>query len=181
MSTEKRINASRANGAKSRGPRTNSGKSISSQNAVRHGMLARAVVLDDESKELFFELLVSLKAELLPRTGIERALVENMAVARWRQMRLWGMEKAGLVSEIRKQDSAIPGPSFSAPDQDATLPDAPTRAALAFRSLCDQSRYLELINRYESRYDRQYARTLERLLNLRDYKDRKKAFFSKGT
>jgi hypothetical protein len=37
-------------------------------------------------------------------------MVEIMAIARWRQMRVWGREKANLTPEILKQESAaLPG------------------------------------------------------------------------
>jgi hypothetical protein len=164
MASERRILANRANAAKSAGPTTPEGKRKASRNSVRHGMLARTIVLEGESFDRFTALLAALKEELQPQTGIECALVENMAVARWRQMRLWGMEKAGIAYEIEKQQSA-------AGSEDTMNRDAPTRAALAFRTLSDHSRSLELMNRYESRYDRQYCRALERLIQLREKSD----------
>jgi hypothetical protein len=167
--SERRILANRANAAKSTGPVTPEGKQKASRNSVRHGMLARTIVLDGESRDRFTALLATLKEELRPQTAIESALVENMAVARWRQMRLWGMEKAGIAYEIQKQESAVDS-------EDTMNRDAPTRAALAFRVLSDHSRSLELMNRYESRYDRQYSRALERLMQLREKND-----FSKRT
>jgi hypothetical protein len=169
MSSERRIQANRANAAKSTGPLTVQGKRNSSRNSLQHGMLARAIVLDSESTVRFTALLTALTEELQPQTGVESALVENMAVARWRQMRLWGMEKAGIANEIQKQES-------SADSQDTLSRDAPTRAALAFRTLSDNSRSLELMNRYEGRYERQYGRALDRLIQLRQ-----KGNFSKRT
>ena len=161
MASERRILANRANAAKSTGPTSPAGKQKSSRNSRRHGMLARTIVLDGESLTRFTALLATLKEELQPQTGIESALVESMAVARWRQMRLWGMEKAGIAYEIQKQES-------SSDSQDTMERDAPTRVALAFRALSDHSRSLELMNRYETRYDRQYGRALERLIRLRE-------------
>lgn len=154
---DRRSLTSAANGKKSRGPVTAEGKAIVSRNAVRHGILAKNIVLDDESDGRFSALLAALHEEHQPRTITEVAFIDNMAVSRWRQMRLWSMERAGLDHEIRKQTSALPAE------------DAPTRAALAFRALSDQSNTLELINRYEARYDRQFARSLQRFLNLRDH------------
>jgi hypothetical protein len=160
MRTDRQRQASRANGAKSRGPATAPGKLASSLNAATHGMLSGTIVLKRESQERFRALVAALHEELQPRTPIETSLVENMAVARWRQMRVWGMEKAGLEHEMRRQDEAS-GPETGAPD-------TATRSALAFRALSDGSRSLELINRYESRYDRQYLRAHRRFLELVD-------------
>jgi hypothetical protein len=157
MRTERQTQASRANGAKSSGPTTPEGKLASSRNAVTHGMLSGTIVLEGESKDRFRALLAALHEELQPQTPIETSLVENMAVARWRQMRIWGMEKAGMQHEMRRQAEAS-----------QSKEDTATRSALAFRALSDDSRSLELINRYESRYDRQYLRAHRRLLELRD-------------
>src|SRR6204780_5263109 len=157
MSTERQQNASRINGSKSHGPVTPEGKLASSRNAVTHGMLSGTIVLEGESKDRFRALVAALHEELQPRTPIETSLVENMAVARWRHMRIWGMEKAGMEHEMRRQAEAA-----------QSKEDTATRSALAFRTLSDDSRSLELINRYESRYDRQYLRAHRRFLEVRD-------------
>jgi hypothetical protein len=155
MSTLKRKLASRANGKKSTGPITEEGQRIASRNALRHGMLAASIVLDGESKDRFLDLLNSLIEELEPADSWESAMVENMAIARWRQMRVWGMEKANLTQEILKQESAaLPG---EAPK------DLPTKAALAFRALSDSSRSLDLFNRYETCFYRMYSRSMDRI------------------
>jgi hypothetical protein len=156
--SDKNSEAARQNGLKSRGPVTERGKSASARNSLRHGLLANTVVLDGESPDRFLSLVSALRREFRPETEVERALVETMAVCRWRQMRLWGMEKAGLAFEIRKQTES--------PDQEPAI-DPATQAALAFQALCDGSRACEVMNRYESRFDRQYNRALERLTELR--------------
>jgi hypothetical protein len=156
--SEKRSAASRANGAKSRGPLTVKGKAMSSANSLRHGMLSNSVVLDGESTERFSLLLAALHEEFAPRNEVETMLLETMAVSRWRQMRFWGMEKAGLTWEIHKQIADSP---------EVAQQDGTTRAALAFRTLADESRSLDLMNRYEARYDRQYNQALCRLIQMR--------------
>jgi hypothetical protein len=47
-------------------------------------------------------------------------------------------------------------------------PDPADVASAAFSSLANETRSLDLLNRYESRYDRQYFRSHRRLLDLQD-------------
>jgi hypothetical protein len=74
MSSEKQIAANRKNGRKSRGPRTATGKSASSRNALRHGLasisrhnpavaqriegIARAICPDTSNPSLFEQALI---------------------------------------------------------------------------------------------------------------------------
>jgi hypothetical protein len=179
MSSILRIAASRANGAKSRGPVTVAGKlaslgnaakstgavtpegrANSSQNAIRHGILAESIVLDGESAERFSEVLSTLQEELQPASPIESRYVETMALAEWRRLRLICLEKEQMTIETRRQEAADLGNL----NNDGETEVSSTRyTALAFRALSDESRAQELLNRYESRYDRQYQRALNGL------------------
>ena len=153
MNTERRIQASRANGARSRGPVTAVGKETSAQNSTRHGMLAQTAVLEGESRTRFEELLLAVTAESKPRTPAEVALVETMAVARWRQWRVWGIQKAGFDLEMAREEHSAASP--------------PVRAAIVFRKLADSSRVLDLLLRYETAFDGQFSRALSLLIKLR--------------
>jgi hypothetical protein len=157
MRTESQNQASCENGAKSHGATTPEGKLASARNALKHGMLSDTIVLECESQDRFLELVVSLHEEFQPQTPFEETLIENMAVARWRLMRVRGMETAGIDHEMRRQAEMR--------DLDE---DSATRASLAFRTLSDDSRSLELINRYEARYDRQYYRAHRCFIETRD-------------
>jgi hypothetical protein len=64
--TEKQIEASRLNGSKSQGPVTPEGKAISSQNNLRPGMLAKAVLIEGESLANFHEFMRSLETNWQP-------------------------------------------------------------------------------------------------------------------
>jgi hypothetical protein len=164
MATERQINANRANAQKSSGPRTEAGCAKVSRNALRHGLLARTLVLPDESRHRFVALLTELEEEFLPVTSTEHWLVDKMATAKWRQLRCWGFEKEGLVHETCQQTEPPP----------STLPDASQparRAANAFRSLADTSNALPLMIRYESRFDRQYHNALNQLARLRQQRE----------
>jgi hypothetical protein len=156
--------ASAANSAKSTGPTSPEGLARSAQNAVRYGVLAQAIVLDTESSEEFAAVLSRLTEEIQPEAGIETHRVEVMAVAEWRTMRLWCIEREELVNETRKQ--TLDGCN-------GTGQNPAKCTALAYRALSDDSRSLELINRHEARYERQYFRTLARLEDRRALKIKK--------
>jgi hypothetical protein len=53
MSSERKINANRINGAKSHGPVTPEGRLASSRNSLVHGLLSEAIILEGESAERF--------------------------------------------------------------------------------------------------------------------------------
>jgi enoyl-CoA hydratase/carnithine racemase len=153
MPTEKQRESSRANGSKSQGPITPEGKAISARNAERHGLLNDCIVIEGEADDRFHEMLASLIAEFDPQSESEVALVETMAVAKWRQTRIWGMEAARLSEEIRTQDS----------DPDLAPKRPVVRAVLALETLIARNRTLDVLSRYETRFDRIYSRARREL------------------
>src|SRR5215831_14614627 len=108
MSTPSKIQSARANGARSRGPVTPEGKQKSSRNATRHGLFTTTLVLEGESKERFEKLLASLTSEWRPRNATETALVETMAAARWRYLRVLAMRKLQFDMDIARENDALP-------------------------------------------------------------------------
>ena len=77
MRSAKQIQASRANGALSKGPVTAQGKQVSSRNSFRHGLLVRTVVLEAKSEQRFRALLEAYVLEFQPSTAMEIFLVET--------------------------------------------------------------------------------------------------------
>src|SRR5450755_57867 len=100
MRSPQQIEASRVNGRLSQGPITLEGKHNSSRNNTRHGLLAQTVVLEKESEERFLALLDHYMQTHQPQSATETALVETMVVARWRLMRIWGLQKLALDMDI---------------------------------------------------------------------------------
>ena len=83
-----RAEASRRNGARSRGPKTPEGKARSAQNALKHGMRAQQhLVLPDEDAAEFADLEAALVAELAPVGALQPVLARRVAVAAWRLAR----------------------------------------------------------------------------------------------
>jgi hypothetical protein len=83
-----RAEASRNNGAKSKGPKTAEGKARSAQNALKHGLRAeRFVVVGDEDPQEFAALEAALLAELAPEGALQTLLAGRIARAAWRLQR----------------------------------------------------------------------------------------------
>jgi hypothetical protein len=83
-----RAEASRRNGAKSRGPRTPEGKARSARNALKHGMRAQKyVVLPEEDADEFAGLQAAMIEELAPVGMLQAVLARRVAVAAWRLAR----------------------------------------------------------------------------------------------
>ena len=83
-----RAEASRQNGAKSRGPRTPEGRARSAQNALKHGMRAQQhLVLPDEDAAEFAGLEAAIIEELAPVGALQTVLARRVAVAAWRLAR----------------------------------------------------------------------------------------------
>jgi hypothetical protein len=80
-----RAEASRRNGARSKGPRTPEGKARSAQNALKHGLRAeKFVVVGDEDPQEFAALEAALTGELAPEGALQTLLVGRIVRAAWR-------------------------------------------------------------------------------------------------
>ena len=83
-----RAEASRRNGARSRGPKTAQGKARSARNALKHGLRSeRYVVLMDEDWDDFAKLETALVDELAPDSALQSFLARRVARAAWRLVR----------------------------------------------------------------------------------------------
>jgi len=100
--TDKQIAANRRNAAKSTGPVTPAGKAIAARNSIKHGLLAKEIVIDAgegaESRDQFDAMLLDLKSHFEPQGPLEEILVEKIAVAYWRLRRAHRYE-VGLIRQ----------------------------------------------------------------------------------
>src|SRR4051794_3153163 len=103
MSTLTKAESNRINAAKSRGPKTPEGRAISSMNAVRHGITAKTLVLNNEDGAQFLEIFGAYCDHLQPANQIEIDLVSQIVAARWRLCRVWRYETAILDMEMDAQ------------------------------------------------------------------------------
>ncbi|MBI4319056.1 MAG: hypothetical protein HY675_11255, partial [Chloroflexi bacterium] len=153
MPSEANIQANRRNAQSSTGPQTPEGKARSSQNALKHGIRAQAIldiqfeVLDEDPAD-FAALLQALVDDLRPVGPIEEMCVETIAITTWRQLRLIRAETGHIA--VRQKNIII------AHDNPAG------RALYALPSLDT----LLSLTRYETHLDRQINRAFSQLITL---------------
>ncbi len=147
--------ASRANGAKSKGPKTPEGKARSSYNAVRHGLLSKTTVLACENRETFEKLLDQFVRRFDPVDDVEFGMIEEMAACHWRIRRGWAIETELMNQSVEKHKEGA-----------GTVESC---LAAAIRELAGAPE-LALLNRYEGRLNRMFQRAVRNLLMLRDEK-----------
>jgi hypothetical protein len=91
MTSPKQIEANQKNAALSTGPKTDVGKAVAARNALKHGLLAKEVVITDgegaEDARQFDAMLADLVAEFAPAGAMEEILVEKIAACYWRMRR----------------------------------------------------------------------------------------------
>ena len=157
MATDKQIAANRANALKSTGPKTPEGRDRSSRNALRHGLLAKTVLLRAECPDSFRKFVSSFYAEYRPKTATEHALVQIMAVARWRMLRTAGLAVVQVDREFNDPSNRAYGDLDNA-----------TRVGLAWHDASVKSGALNAALVAETRYQRQFDSALDRLLRHRE-------------
>jgi hypothetical protein len=160
MSTNQKSDSARANGSKSKGPKTAEGKAKSSKNAITHGLTANFTVLTHESQDDFQILLDAHVHRFQPADDVELELVNTMAITRWRIRRVAELETELLDNKVALCQADI--------DQEfASIGDA-AKAAYAFEKLADEGKAMALLIRYETSLTRLYERTLKQLTELQN-------------
>jgi hypothetical protein len=153
MRTDKQIEASRANGARSRGPVTPAGKWNSSHSSRNQKILARTIVLQTEDPRQFCDLLSDFSSEFQPGTPFELSIIETIAIARWEQQRLRCARKVAIDLQIQNE-----------PTSQITYPHA--GAAITANAICSvfaSSRALDALYREDARLEREIQRAIQTL------------------
>ena len=138
--SEARRAASRANGAKSRGPVTPEGKQRSSRNAVKHALLASALTLSGEEAEFFESYHARYAGRLEPRDQFESDCVEQIAYANYRLRLAWQMHDRTLAIQMANDRPAPAGVPDPFPKAD--------RLAMAFANSLKGGTALPTLHRY---------------------------------
>jgi hypothetical protein len=158
MSSKRKIDSARANGAKSHGPITEQGLKKSSMNALKHGLTARTVVFSNENQDEYDAMLNSYIQHLQPADPAEMDLVVDMVNAKWQQRRANNMETQMYERQMHEQKPKI--------EKSYDSYNEILEHTLAFETLV-HSVALHEVNRTQSRLERTYSRALNNLIRLR--------------
>lgn len=80
------------------GPKTDKGKEISKMNALKHGLLSKAVLINGEDEDELLLLTKRIRSEIKPETEIERLFTDRVVSNIWRLKRTLGMENGEVIS-----------------------------------------------------------------------------------
>jgi hypothetical protein len=141
--TPAQIEASRRNGARSRGPKSAAGRQQAALNSLKHGLTARInFVLNHEDQELFDQLLDGYNRAYMPANEPEAQLVLEAARCAWRLHRITNVEASLLNLEVEDQREHVAEKFIRISDDD--------RIALAFSRLSALTNGLQVVSRYEA-------------------------------
>ncbi len=115
--------ASRINGAKSRGPVTEEGKARSSRNAVRHGVLSSAVVMSEEEIGVAEGVRYGYVRRYGPQDQLEVEIVEGLVVSMIKLRRLDRLE-------LEAMERAVVTDGMNEPNDPSIAKRYPTLATL---------------------------------------------------
>ena len=169
-----RADISRQNGANSRGPVTQAGKARSSQNARKHGVLAKDIILPNESSAEWEALVADLGLDLGAEGFIEWRYVEQMAESIWRQRRLARAERASIFLSV---GLAVPIEPYRAaaamghPDPNKMTEQEANERFVEFSfELASLPAKTEPIGRYQAMLENGFARALKGFREAQEYR-----------
>ncbi len=160
MSTTEKIRANRENAKKSTGPKTDSGKTCSSQNALKHGLLANDAVLPGEDPAEFDQHLTSFEDTYLPRNRVEKEIVRQIADVSWRMQRLSRIETAVIAAGI-ENSRRINNDTGPMPE------DRQERTHILGWAMLTRTKLLNNLARYDGHLSRRFFRGVELMIDIR--------------
>jgi hypothetical protein len=158
MTSPKKTQANRQNALKSTGHKTPEGKASVRHNALKHGLLAQEVLLQEEDEEVLRELDERLRAELRPEGEVEDLLVEQIVAAHWRLRRMRRVE-AGVFDRESSSARSVANSLYP-------LPEGTSMLGLSFIRDANGANAFSKLSRYETAIERSLYKALHELQRL---------------
>lgn len=145
MTKQKQIESNRINAQKSTGPKSKEGKELSSQNAIKHGLLAKTLIVQGETADAYEQFRLGVFDDLKPIGAMESLLVDKIVSYAWRLRRAVEAESIFLQKGLTK--------SWEPKTLDAF-----------FEGL--EAKKIQNISRYETTIERHFYRSLKELRDI---------------
>jgi len=167
MSSQKQIEANRANAKKSTGPTSAAGRAKSRLSAIRDNITGQITTLSEEDRPVFEKLKAEHIADLAPKTVSELKLAHAIAWDTWRldRLRATEMNIYALAAEQAEEDAEGADTEDAGHDLQTAISHADTFRAEASR--------FELMSLYEQRMTRNLHRNRSALRELQADRQRK--------
>lgn len=150
LTKEQRAAISRANGAKSKGPKTPEGKAITSRNALKAGISAKqakSLILEGVEREIDYKRFAAgIRSSFRPEDVAQAAIVDRITSLMWRQARV-AREEALIVWEEADNSFGKKAPHY----------------------LIHNQGRMEAISRYEKHLSRELERAIEQINKLQKH------------
>jgi len=151
--SEKQLEANRRNARKSTGPKTPEGKNKAGQNALKHGMTARNLLVGEEQVEELEALRQGLWEALQPQDAVEEMLVEQLVELSWRRQRGRRVEAASIALTAKNPiGEGSWDPEIRRLQREVGMVDHPLN---------------ELLRRYETSLENRFFKTLSEFYKYR--------------
>jgi hypothetical protein len=175
MATNAQIIANRRNAKKSTGPRSRQGRAIVSQNAVKHGLLARQNVISTESQADFNLYRDQALNELAPESLMESILANRIVILSWRLQRTVRIQTQ-TIDALNSDNTTKPLTKLtqslffknlaqSKASQSTPAPDLPL-GQLAIKDFSN-TRVLDRLLMYERRIENSFLKMMQEFRRLR--------------
>ena len=173
MATQAQIQANRMNAQKSTGPRTDEGKAIASQNALKHGLCAQKAVIAGEDVGEFEFYRDELLGDLAPAGAVESVLAERVVILSWRLRRAERAQNEAFDALLAK-DADYPLPRLkkslrTGDDSEAVVEETPLGRAVV-RDFT-HAQVLDRLSMYERRIEQSLYKTMGELRKLRQMRE----------
>ena len=152
MTSEKKILSNQNNDLKSTGPSTQEGKDRSSQNAIKHGLLSKAVIVEGETMDAYEVFRETVFDDMQPKGAMEVLLVEKIINYAWRLRRAVQAEAIFLQAGLGHKWSP--------------------KALDSFFSGLDATK-IHNISRYETTIEKHFYRSLKELREIQSIRQKK--------
>ena len=163
MVSERRIEANRRNAQRSTGPRTLTGKTRSSMNALRHGITGQVSIMNEEDRAAHDKFCQELIDRFQPDGPVELQFASLIAEDFWRLQRIRAVEN----------DIMALGHFSEAADIDVDHPEIHASLTRA-QTFLDRSKDFERLTLYEQRINRAIEKNRKQLEELQAERKRRR-------